>query len=224
MQPRLVDLCLPAGKRAGRVCLTPSQWAILFGKTRTYPKQIGCGSFACAYESPEPGKVVKLTTDQDDVRGIIKGQGLRVPTLYRSFKLKLSGANVSTLYAMVLERLRLLKGRRRNLWGDAVWCLREAHGSDEDDPAVGVARALRHCCRDVKASQRKSCFKIVSGVDAARRELRERGVNVTDIHPGNIGTDAKGVWKILDLGYRFQSEEPAKLRPLAGGRLRRRAA
>lgn len=202
-------LCLPAGHRAGEVCLTPSQWATLFGKRRTKPQPIGCGTYACAYPSPEPGKVVKLTTDQDDVRGIIKGQGLRVPTLYRSFKLSRPGL---TLYAMVLERLRPLRGRRRNLWSDAVWCLRGE-------------RDARDCCREhVRKIHQKPCLKILSGVDEARRELQGRGIAVTDIHVGNIGTDARGVWKILDLGYRFQSEEPAKLRPLAGGLRRRKAA
>jgi serine/threonine protein kinase len=207
------------------MCLTNSQFATLFGKRRSMPKQIGCGAFGCAYQAPEKNKVVKLTSDPTDVWSMRYAQGTgAVPTLYRTFKLHSSDAN----YAMVLEKLRPMRhtkrGRKlmrpwmcvRNKLRDSVkeCCAPGSYNEQFDrrqDPRPGTGR---------RGLPPAKCRRDIMGILQAKRELAARGIIVTDDHSGNIGYDRKGNWKIIDMGL-TEGDPSADVRQLQGARRRR---
>jgi len=197
------ELCLPAGRKY-EACLTPSQWGTLFGKRKS-PRKLGCGQFACVYQSRDEGKVVKLTTDPGDVQTTREAQGIpHVVTLYRAFNL------APRRYAMVLERLTPLRERERNFWRGALIC-----AVDMDSPDL--------CCHPKKFSgERNACRRLIGAVQDTEKRLAMRGLFFSDWHAGNIGRDVHGNWKLLDLGFNVDYVDPP-LRALAGGRLRRRS-
>jgi hypothetical protein len=71
---------------AYRFCLTPAQMQRLFGSET--PRKIGCGVYGCAYESPDPSKVVKITRDEADVAALQQFQGKDwAPKVYNAWEL-----------------------------------------------------------------------------------------------------------------------------------------
>lgn len=123
-----------------QVCVTPTQAERLFKAMGKAPRKIGCGTFACAYDSKHPDRVVKITRDKDDVAAMQKAQGLRnVPKLYDAFELKSPARWKSyrlpdgspmppqpKVYAMVVERARPLRGGEKTMWSRRLWCLSQA--------------------------------------------------------------------------------------------------
>lgn len=200
-------------------CLTNSQFATLFGKRRAPPRKIGCGFFACVYASPDKNKVVKITSDPTDVAAMTRAQGSgAAPVLYRAFELT-GGWN--SAYAMVLEKLRPLArdarvNRKDKLVAQAVRC---SFGPYPDTVAACCRRAGFFGEAPTKRAQ-TTCLRNMGGIQNALDTLQDRGVKVWDVHPGNIGRDAKGNWKIIDLGA--TSKADAAPRALQGAQRRRR--
>lgn len=206
-----------------QVCLTNSQFASLFGKRRTKPKQLGCGYYACVYAASDANKVVKITSDPSDIKSLIKAQGAQgAPILYHARAL---GENPyktharKRTYAAVIEKLTPMRATKtgRNFMGP--WsCLRETATPDWLARYVGtptLTATVNQCCG--LGEQRKACQRALHEIANVKHEFAERGIFLWDDHTGNIGYDSKGRWKILDLGMTSNDAAGAtKIRPLGG--------
>lgn len=218
---------------AYKVCITATQAKALFGTTEK-PTPVGCGVFACAFPHPDADKIVKITRDPSDVAGLLQGQGLaQVPKVFDSRELSSQPWWITprqpresyqqwtprpeAAYAIVVEKLRTLKGAEKALWNkrigrmhafqkQAAWVARQAEQGTPTQgnrpkpapPTIGdMAKAV---CPKKPAREAKSCQLRVRELNKMTEALRSRGVEWTDIHAGNIGIDAEGRWKALDLG------------------------
>lgn len=211
-----------AGKRCLRsgnnhTCLTDSQWAKLFGRTRKEPIRYGCGSYACVYQSRNKGKVIKLTTDPGDVYTTMKAQGLPgVVTLFRALEILDAAPDGGTRrWAMELERLQPVDGRGAIGVGDALSCAVERRTAE---PRVCCRRQMLYQRIHSRLAPLRSCLNLVRAMRETRTGLQSRGLEFFDWHAGNIGRNSKGQWKLLDLGYNVRYVEP---RPLLKGARRR---
>ena len=192
-----------------RVCLTKTQRATLFGRENI--QEIGCGTFACAYDHPaHPGKVVKLTRDDEDLGGLHRAQGTGlVPTMYAAYELREGGRAVhdgrkTRVYAAVLDRLQSPAARGEHLSREEADALQYAV-SDMLSPEA--ACCTRGTCNDL-------CLRIAN----VGRRLHAHGVDWLDTHEGNVGYDVDGNLRVLDVG---RSEVPAPPLPVLAGRRRR---
>lgn len=170
-----------------------------------------CGAFACAYsDERDDRRVVKFTQDPTDVAAIMALQGQKhAVKLYEAHKLveeKPESDAVSDVYAVVVERL----------WPVEDWLgsLLEAYGSQanidllpfydkseiKNTPRFRYPKEVRESFEFVCYGMGKEC------VDGAREYvdmmegMAQRGIRFHDSHAGNFGTDASGVWKVLDIG------------------------
>lgn len=202
---------------AYKICVTPTQAKTLFGTTDR-PKALGCGVFACAYEHPsDPTKIVKITRDPSDVAGLERGQGLQVPKLYASRKLRgkpkwttprpaASGdewPEHPTAYALTLERLQPLTGAEKARWDRRIHFMKLLQTTAPRITRIGELAQL--ACKSDDNPQ--ECQLRVRELNKIAADLLTRGVEWKDIHAGNIGVDANGRWKAIDLGA-----SPTKLR------------
>jgi hypothetical protein len=239
----------PGGKY--NVCITPNQHRELFGAgAPAAPTPIGCGVFACAYPSADPGKIVKVTRDHSDVAALKAAQGLPgVPKLFGAFQLashafwarperyvprdpydysyrtpKEKRALRPTVFGLVVERLRPLDKQQRLRWRRRINCIAWQMSRDHEPRAV-----VKGCCPTKPKAERRACLR--GGIQLARtvEKLREHGIKVGDLHAGNVGLDARGRWKILDLGQAEGAGYPdvpdlagARGRSKRGARKRRR--
>lgn len=138
-----------------RLCVTSSQATKLFGTTEK-PKALGCGVFACVYPHADPDKVVKITRDESDVAGLIKGQGAQVPTLHAAHKLRThvrwtnprrrteryqEWPDQPEAFALVLERLRPFTGAEKSLWQRRIGRMQEFVRADARKREAGAGHA-----------------------------------------------------------------------------------
>jgi hypothetical protein len=230
----------PGGKY--NVCITSNQHRELFGAGAPLaaPQPLGCGVFACAYLSTDPNKIVKVTRDHSDVAALQAAQGLPgVPKLYGAFQLashafwtrperyvphdpysyrtpKEKRAARPTVFGLIVERLRPLDKQQRLRWRRRINCLAWQLSHDHEPRAV-----VKGCCPIKPKAERRACLR--GGIQLARtvEKLRERGIKVGDLHAGNVGLDARGRWKILDLGQAEGAGYP-DVPDLAGARRGRR--
>lgn len=206
------------GMRPYTVCITPRQHARLFGGGRK-PRRIGCGVFACAYPSPDRAKVVKITADVSDVAALQRAQGLpRIPKLYEAYRLASptrwrGRSGGPTVYALVLERLRPLSRAMQDRFFSALNCIRKPGRRGEDPAEIAEACCFPGRAWGLKIEDLPACKRLAADVPEAMKDFRSLDMRVTDIHPGNIGTDKNGRWKILDLGLSggIPEIEPAPL-------------
>lgn len=237
--------CLQTGSGEGVydkpffTCLTDRQWGKLFGPTTSRVRPIACGSFACVYPARDPDKVVKLTADPTDVIATRAAQGIpHVVTLYSHGKVRgghfgdppggaVSGGVYDERWAMVLERLKPLRGREsRQVAREWMKCAR-------DQRKKRTGKREKVCCdrytgggqlpkSGMTPTRRKRCRRLVAATKFLDEKFRERGIQFTDWHGGNIGRDREGNWKLLDLGYSFYPERGARraIRTLQGARRR----
>jgi hypothetical protein len=194
-----------------RVCLTKTQRATLFGRRPI--REIKCGTFACAYDHPsDPTKVVKITRDDEDLGGLLRAQGTGlVPDVYEAHELRgggraLSNGRKTRVYAAVLDRLQLPAERGETLTRDEAEALQYAVSDLLPDKAA--------CC------DRTGCNDLCLRIAAVGRQLHARGIDWIDTHAGNVGYDAAGNLRVLDLG---RSEVPAPALPVLAARRRRQA-
>lgn len=182
---------------AYRVCLTASQKKTLFqNKSR---KKLGCGVFACAYETSDPGKVVKFTRDAEDVAALLEAQKLGVvPKVYKTYELFNQGESVETgetkpVYALVVEKLKPFSPAEREVLDEQMFSVNDILSELKRDPEMSVAEA----CVGMTGNE---CDTITRQTIEAAQKLRANGIRWDDIHSGNIGLDKKGDVKVLDLG------------------------
>lgn len=208
------DPTAPPAYRFGpyRVCLTKKQRAKLF-KNRPI-REIGCGTFACAYDHPNPNRIVKITRDEQDVGGLLRARGTKlVPEVYEAYELRDGGRSLidgrkTHVFAVVADRLRPLSDEERRSLAPFVDAL--GYG------VSGLATARQTCCDPYDP---KSCNEICLDVFQVGRKLHARGIDWIDTHGGNVGYDQEGRMRVLDVG-RSEVMPPA-LEALAGRRARR---
>lgn len=220
------------------ICLSPSQKRDLFGEG-PLGKRGGCGTFACVWPSATAERVVKVTKDREDVDGLLRAQGLpRVVKVYRAVELKDAGTDLKSgrtipIYAIEAERLsnvpreneevlqRPLEATRLVMLGHA----KKRHGADPKTfrvPEQAKQEIPQRACAKVRrGDERASCEIFIGQYIETFEQLAQRGILWQDTHFGNIGIDAKGRWRALDLGY-SGTKEHAEIPTLAGARRRRR--
>jgi len=209
--------CLRTGASYSLTCLTDTQWVKLFGRRMTKPKRYGCGSYACVYESDEAGKVIKLTTDPGDVHTTMGAQGIPgVVTLYSALQI----AGNDERWAMRVEKLTPTAASET--LSDGLKCARripavKVHAQCCD---MQIVRALKTAARIPVADTVSSCLSLMAMVQQTSDAFRERKLLFFDWHAANLGRNANGKWKILDLGYNvdYVADRPV----LKGARSRKR--
>ena len=126
-------------------------------------------------------------------------------------------------YAIVVERLRPLTGNEKSTWNRRIQRMRLFQNAIErrdveravaSGPTTvllpstpkaarerftigGMAKAV---CPKRPAREAQSCQLRVRELNKMSADLRERGVEWSDIHAGNIGVDKHGRWKAIDVG------------------------
>ena len=194
---------------AYRVCLTKTQRARLFGRRPI--QEIGCGTFACAYDHPtDPAKIVKVTRDDEDLGGLHRAQGTGlVPTMHAAYELRGGGRAVNDgrktrVYAAVLDRLEMPAARGEQLTRDQVDALQYA--------VSGLMPVKAACC------DRNGCNDLCLRIADVGSRLHAQGIDWIDTHAGNVGYDAHGRLQVLDMG---RSEVPVPPLPVLAARRRR---
>lgn len=191
------------------VCLTKTQRARLFGRRPI--QEIGCGTFACAYDHPtDPAKIVKVTRDSEDLGGLHRAQGTGlVPTMHAAYELRNGGRAVNDgrktrVYAAVLDRLEMPAARGEGLTRDQVDALQYA--------VSGLMPVKAACCG------RGGCNDLCVRIADVGSRLHAQGIDWIDTHAGNVGYAADGRLQVLDMG---RSEVPAPPLPVLAARRRR---
>jgi hypothetical protein len=200
------------------VCMTPTQQRTLFKGEAPSPIPMGCGTFACVWPKPgEPQRVIKFTRDAADVAALVKAQDTGVvPKVYATYKLKQKSTyrasyDATPVYAVELERLRPLSAFERELMNDNRRELVLASFDDADGHAF--AEDLHAQCTDDVGP--------VCSTFRAMEKLRAAGIEWHDIHAANVGYDAAGKLKVLDLGL---TKTKFKRKPVTLAGLRRALA
>lgn len=197
------------------ICVTAKQAARLFGNKK--PKKIGCGVYACAYEGPRPGTVTKITNDPSDVGALIKAQGTPwVPKVHAAFRMRspvkwrgpIDPLASPRAFALVVERLAPLPVKQKK----QVRCI----GYNLNRIGGGIEKAVAACC----PTDDDSCANLSVDIGIAQHQLKAQDIDWHDIHEGNVGYDAQGNLKVLDVG--LSETPPPKDLPLLGARRQRR--
>lgn len=208
--------CLKVGRGNARInvkrrtiCLTESQERAL-----QPTDQIGCGSYGCAYARPD-GRVVKLTQDRDDVTAmeVMRGDPNVVP-LHESYRVidRFGGPPV---YAVVVDRVAQPKALK--LIVRAMGRPLRDFGFSPRARFIGIpgvatghndsARLVQETCAK-RRKDRKECERVVLSLGDLMLRAQDIGVELTDIHEGNVGVDAEGNVRVFDLGFKSAPWEP----------------
>ena len=185
-------------------------------------KKIACGSFACAYEQKgRPDRVVKITQDPTDVEALRLGQGdPRVVKMHEAYRLTpghkrwvpSERASAETeIYAVVVDRLlpapkgigRIIR-RVPGHWLKQVYNNSDHAGTPEYEiPLVTRERMVKDACEygDRKGSKQRVCRRIANEAIDLHERLGRKGVNLSDLHGGNIGIKPRFGWQMIDVGY-----------------------
>lgn len=190
-------------------------------KARFCPqKAIACGTFACVYESPDPTKVVKFTSDLGDIWGLERSGGRHTPrVLSRPVKLKINSGQIysRSVYASEIEKVTPISKKEWEQFNDVTTIADDltylAGGSQQRKEEI-LPGFLRKC----KTNYCRETLKEIANVVV---DLWERGIRAGDTHPGNFGRRADGSLVMLDLGGSTMFGAP-KYETLAGRRKRRR--
>jgi hypothetical protein len=193
--------CLRVGKgnrrlgvRRTSVCLTEDQEAVLQPRA-----EIGCGSFACAYERPD-GDVVKITQDATDVASLLVGQSRRDVARVRSAH----RIGDRKLWGVIMERLRPLSLRQQRVLHQlrpAMTELGKLYDRSQADGSYRVPETVReHLAREHCGPSEADCARILSQVIDAHEWYGRRGIRLTDMHAGNWGRRKDGTLALLDVG------------------------
>jgi hypothetical protein len=211
---------------AYEVCITRTQHERLFGACDPVcqpPVALGCGKYACAYPHRDAAKVVKITHDEADVAALLRGQEVsdRVVKTFGIHKLespvaarflkpgtyykraprgglwpKHPGFDVFAIEAERLSPLPKEWYKRVNCVGDVT----RAWGPNKTLSKYDVKRLVACCPKSGSKAKHQACRRVVRDITRTKLALGKVGVRWFDIHQGNVGVDAHGRWKALDLG------------------------
>lgn len=182
-----------------RVCLTDNQRATLFDDDLRRP--IGCGVFACAYEAPDPRRIVKITRDAADVAALLRAQAVDVvPRVHRAFELRqggrtIRGKNLIRVFAVEVDRVNMLQKTPDVV--NQFQAIVDVVDTHRELPPVPAA--TREAVQRLDACD-AACEDLIRDTFSAVHRLRSVGIDWTDIHEGNVGYDDRGQLKVVDLG------------------------
>jgi len=165
----------------------------------SFGKQLGCGSYGCAFLAELDGEeiVCKITGDRAEAaaaQGVIRALAEK-----RTSKKKLAAlVDLLCVYAFVDQR-----GAQIPIY--AVLQRRVQALSDEEVDFIDRYRwSLVARAEEVYGRARQELgpdgVRNVRRVQATRDELRKIGIEWTDLHGGNVLADDAGGWVIIDLG------------------------
>lgn len=231
----VIGVQLPWRKDSGRyhVCLTPGQWRTLF--PRGAGKKLGCGSFACVWERGAADAVVKITRDRDDAANLLAAQDHpRIVKVLEAYELEKSGTSLEEssrgkpvpVYALVVERIQPFPREAHEILRRLPAARMEREYFTRKVPrrefsvSADLRRQVDAACSTVRPV--RACRSLLHGIVDTYEDLAHQGIVWLDIHPGNFGVDAKGRWKIVDLGNTLVPVQRPRVTPLRGLRYRRR--
>lgn len=201
-------------------------------------EKMGEGSTACVYTTPNPTRLVKLTTDPEDVYALARVTGSpAVPTIDAIHHLRNAEGAPRDLWAVEVERVQTIPPKtplaeHLSVFNDAVvWD--DTHLTVKGDskryrvPQETKNRAKRGCEKNVvfrsySPQQVAACEDTVKEAFKVYEELGRRGVAFADSHYGNWGLK-NGKLVAIDLG--LSNAPPVELPFLAGigrNKMRRR--
>jgi hypothetical protein len=166
---------------------------------------VGMGSFGFAARISVSDWMLKLTTDESEVRASASIKGLALPNVARIFDAVFVGGFPPglTIGVVITERMDMLGT------GDPVYDrlldgvvdgLRAQHDLDFHVPAERrrymLERASKSLVERIRAMGNYRLDEIANGIE----QLRGRGVFVLDTHSGNVGSVGDGPLKLFDLG------------------------
>lgn len=170
-------------------------------------RQLGCGTYGCAFEvKGREDVVVKLTGDRAEVaalRAVANAIGEdrtsfdRLPALAKAhcvYGLLDDCDRPLPIYVIVQDRLpKNLDAASAKIINDYwVHILDLAEGKEEEEPPLRPW---------IEQELGKRGLAQVDALIDTVAELRRIEVYWTDLHSGNVLVDAKGRWKIVDLGF-----------------------
>jgi len=174
---------------------------------------VGCGSFGCVYPvEGRPDVVCKITGDSSEAAAALAvlRSGRKLPHLVDYTCAY--GVRGAPMWALLMERLQPLSAEER----------RFIAGSENDfdaaaDPEFGPgANAEAQAVMEGRARRMlgENGVRQARGLVQTVKDLRRLGVQYHDLHRGNVLRDARGTWKIIDLGV---SIVPTQIAPRLGG-------
>lgn len=174
---------------------------------------VGCGSFGCVY--PVEGRadvVCKVTGDASEAAAALTvlRAGRAIPHLVAYSCVY--GVRGAPMWALLMERLQPLNATERRFIAES-----ENEFDAAADPAFGgVANQEARTTLEGRARRMlgDKGVRQSRGLVRAVEQLRAIGVQYHDLHRGNVLKDARGTWKIIDLGV---SVAPAQAAPRLGG-------
>jgi len=200
----------------GGVYLTPAQRRKLFGGAS--PGQVlGRGKYASVFATEDPRRVVKLTHDASDAAALVRAKRTGVvPALHAAYKLEQPSSSKYNggrrpVYALVLDRLTPVPPEDD---ANVLPALRRTRQAIIEKPTgpIGVQRVT---APGDPLCETPECLAAARQLVRAVNRLRAVGISWTDLNVMNLGYDADGTLRVLDVGA--QGETPGKLPVLASG-------
>jgi len=195
------------GARRTRIDISPAQHKALFGHAT--PRLIGVGCFAAVYAISD-SRVVKITTDGNDVGNLLQAQNLsEVVRIHKAYKFENPGVAVKTarlvdVYALIAERLNPLPLRyEKYLSQFPDRLIEDDYLYFEGDLKVfsltpKIFRLIDRRCQ--KFRRKHECREVLFEVCHIFEMLARCDIFWEDMRADNLGLDATGRLKILDLG------------------------
>lgn len=202
---------------------TKEYWSLTPAQAQKLPigAELGCGAYACAYEHAlDPTKVIKFTSDFEDVKGSIIANKEGTERAVKSFAIyKLAGKGKvgregKQGYALVNERLEhgyeqgdipILAAHRLEAFEDVRDAVNDPEFRYTDDEIEQVQTA---CVPGVQGTINRppyvvseaECRRQVRIVADVKEALLRAGIQWHDAHWGNLMKRADGTWVASDLG------------------------
>lgn len=202
--------------------------------------QIACGAYACTYDHAlDPGKVIKFTSDLEDVKGtqIANQAGVRRAVknfaAYKLPNLKKVGREGQQGYALINERLEhgheqgdipIYAAHRLEAFEDVRDAVNDPGFRYTKDELEQVQAA---CVPGVKGTLNQppyvvseaECRRQVLVTAALKEELLRAGIQWHDAHWGNMMKRPDGTWVASDLGvadYSKRHQAKPRVKALKG--------
>lgn len=173
-----------------------------------------CGTHACVFQSKDPGWLVKITDDDEDIRGLLRAKGSPHAVNTRAV-FSLRGRRTRSkkpLYAAVVEKVEQVRGNDRAYLTGVLYerLVELALGGFTGETKYVVPQGVRdavvpECDAFARgagqdpAAHRSACRAVVNEALDAIEDFMNRGIAFTDAHAGNWGR-RRGKLVAIDLG------------------------